>query len=63
MKTYNSYELAYIIQNNIYTIQLKTIQTSEGLFCIRKKQASPPCPQPAPPPCLKPVDDQFTLQV
>ena len=30
-------------------------QTSESLFCIRKKQVSPPCPQP--------VYDQFTLHV
>ena len=34
-------------------------QTSKGLFCMPKKQVSPPCPQS----CLEPADDQFAVQV
>ena len=40
------------------------MQTSEGLFCIRKKQLSdPPLPPSRPPPGLEAEDDKFTVQV
>ena len=59
--SWSNYSLSYHV--NKFPTQINKNITSEGLFLHLQKIGVSPPPTSNQPPCLNPVDDQFTLQV